>query len=95
MHVVTITIAADHLAKQDGAAVAEARIEAAELVAGIHCRDGIRAIGHSVAGDRVDALIRFQPLWIDTEQLGQFVVDTNQCRVRHRHRCLARVKALG
>ena len=47
--------AVDHFAEQDGAAVAELRREAAELMAGVGLRDRLGAFGHLVAGEDIRA----------------------------------------
>ena len=61
LHVVAFAVFTDNFAEQNCATVAEARIETAELVAGIHRGDRLGALRHVVAGDGVDAFGGFEP----------------------------------
>ena len=72
--------AIDHLAQQDGAAIAELRHEVAELVAGIGERDRLGAGGEAVAGQDLDGLRRRQHVGIEAELAGQRLVDLDQAR---------------
>jgi hypothetical protein len=94
LYVVALPVAANDFAEQDRAPIAETRIPAAELMAGINCRDRVGAFRQVVAGNRVHALGGFQPGRIDAEQASEFVVDADQCGIGDRHRRLAPVKAL-
>ena len=49
-------VGVDHLAEQDGAAVAELRNEMTELVAGIGHRDRVGAVGDALAGQDLGSL---------------------------------------
>ena len=86
--------AIDHLAQQDGAAVAELRHEVAELVAGIGERDRLRAGGEAVAGQDLDGLRRRQHVGIEAELAGQRLVDLDQARRRDRRRIEPGIEAL-
>ena len=50
LDVASLAIAVDHLAQQNGAAIAQGRGKAAELVPGIGLGQRIGALGHGVAG---------------------------------------------
>ena len=82
----------DHLAEQDGAAVAELRHEMAELVAGIGHGDRIGAIGHSLAGEDLGALGAVEQVRIEAELDRQRPVQLDQARGGDRGRRHAREK---
>ena len=60
-------VGVDHLAEQDGAAVAELRHEMAELVAGIGHRDRVGAVGEPLAGEDFGAFRAVEPVRIEPE----------------------------
>ena len=68
----------DDLPKQQRAAVAELRREAAELVAGIGLGDGRSAIGQLVAGENQSTFRRVQRLGIKTQLFRQRVIEFDQ-----------------
>ena len=70
----------DHLAQQDGAAIAELGDEIAELVAGIGLGEGLRALGHRIAREHRDAFGGGQPGGVEAELLGQRMVQPDQLR---------------
>src|SRR5690606_4341677 len=67
LNVVTPAITADHFAQQDGAAIAELRIPAAELMAGVGGRNRLRTGGNLIAGKYLHSLWRFKPGRIDIQ----------------------------
>ena len=79
-------VGVDHLAEQDGAAVAELRHEMTELVAGIGHRDRVRAVGNALAGEDFGSLRAIQPIRIEAEMDGQRPVQFDQPRRRDRRR---------
>ncbi len=60
-------VGVDHLAEQDGAAVAQLRHEMTELVAGIGHRDRVGAIGDALAGQDLGAFRALQQVRIEPE----------------------------
>ena len=71
-------VGVDHLAEQDGAAVAELRHEMAELVAGIGHRDRLGAVGHPVAGEDLGALGAIEQLRVEAEMPRERPVQLDQ-----------------
>jgi hypothetical protein len=84
-----------HLAEQDGAPVAEPRHEVAELVPGVGERHRLRAPGHAVAGQDLDALGAGQLVGVEPEALGQVGVQPHEPRCCHGRRVEPGVEALG
>ena len=60
-------VGVDHLAEQDGAAVAELRHEMTELVAGIGHRNRVGAVGDPLAGEDFGAFRAIQPIRVEAE----------------------------
>ena len=94
MNVVTQAIPADHFTQQDRTAIPQLWIPAAELVAGVNRGKWIGAFCDEVPGNKLNTLVRLQPLRIKTQVIRQCMVDTNQTRFRYRYRQLARKKLL-
>ncbi len=86
MNVAADAVGVDHLAEQNGAAVAELRDEMAELVAGIGHRDRIRAIRQALAGEDFDPFRTVEPVRIEPEMDRQRPVQLDQPRRGHRGR---------
>ena len=82
--VAPLAVAVDHLAEQQGAAVAELRREAAELVARVGLRDRLGALRHGVAGEDRDAASPAKRVGVEAELLGQRTVEEQRRRRRHR-----------
>ena len=80
LDVVPHAISSDELAEQDRSSIAQLRIPAAELVAGVDHGDRLGPIGHAIAGDHLDSSIRLEPIRVDTQVSGQLMVHTNQAR---------------
>ncbi len=76
----------DHLAQQDGAAIAELRHEMAELVAGIGHRDRVGAVGDAFSGKDLGALRGRQQVRIEAEMEGERPVQLDQPGGGHRGR---------
>src|SRR6202022_351411 len=57
----------DHLAKQNGAAVAELRNERTDLGAGIGHRDRVRAVGNPLSREDFGSLRAVEPVGIEAE----------------------------
>ena len=79
-------VGVDHLAEQDGAAVAELRHEMTELVAGIGHRDRVGAVGDPLAGENFGALRALQPIRIEAEMDRERPVQFDQPRRGDRRR---------
>ena len=84
LDVVASTVGADDLAQQEGAAVPELRVIAAELMAGVHCGDRLAAGGNGIARQHGGAFRRLQPLRCYSQQCRQRVIDADRAGVRHR-----------
>ncbi len=78
-----------------GPVVRNAKNPAAELVPRVNRCDRIRAGGHVVARDGIDAFFGFEPCRIDAELLRKTVIDADERWVGDRDRRLASVKSLG
>ena len=83
LDVAALAVRADHLAEENGAPVPELPHEAAELVAGVGERDGLRALGRHVAGEECCALRGDERICIDAEELGQRTVHLDDLRRAH------------
>ena len=68
----------DHLAKQDGPAIAELGHEMAELVAGIGHRDRVGAVGEALSGEDFSPFRALQHIGIEAEMDGQGPVQLDQ-----------------
>ena len=55
LNIVTRAVGGDHFAEQDGAAITQLRVVAAKLVTGIHRCHWLRAVGYTIAGNRLYA----------------------------------------
>jgi hypothetical protein len=73
-------IRVDHLAQQDGAAVAELRNEMPELVAGIGHRDRVRPVGDAFAGEDLGSFRAVQPVRVEAEVDRERPVQLDQPR---------------
>ena len=87
MQVAAAAVDVDHLAEQERAAVAEARLKAAELMAGVGLRHRRRPVGRGVAGEDGDPVRRAQRLGLGAELGGQRLVERQQPRRRHGRPC--------
>ena len=76
----------DNLAEQDGAAVAELRRPAAELMAGIDLGQGVGPFGHFVAGQDRDAFRCCQLSRVNSQASCKRHVQGQHCRRGHRRR---------
>ena len=88
-------VGAVYFAQQDGAAVAQLAGPDAELVAGIHGRQRLRAFGHGVAGQGVEVVLARQQGRVEAEQAGGSVADGHQIRRRQRRRHQPGVEGSG
>jgi hypothetical protein len=84
VQVAPVAVDVDHLAEEQRTAVAEARREAAELVAGVGLRDRRRALGHGVPGEKRDTLGRPEGFGLGAQLGGQGVVEREQLRLGRR-----------
>ena len=85
-------VGVDHLAEQDGAAVAELRHEMSELVAGIGHRDRIRPVGDALAGQDLGPFRAAEQVRIEAKLDRQRPVQLDQPRRGHGCRCDPREK---
>src|SRR6266404_2828677 len=67
LDVATDAIRVDHLAEQDGAAVAELRNEMTELVPGISHSNRVRAVGNAFSSENLGSLRAGEPIRIEAE----------------------------
>ena len=74
------SVPADDFAEQDRPAVAELRVEAAELVAGIGGGDGFRPFGQTLAGQDLDALGSLERVGVQPEFGREGPVQRDQAR---------------
>ena len=88
------SVAVDELAEQERPTVAEAWGEAAELVAGVRLRHGVRAGRHLGAGEQPESVGAAERVGIETELGGQRLVEHEQGRLGRRLR-LPRHRQLG
>ncbi len=95
LDVAPLPVAPDHLAQQDGAPVAQARREMAELVAGIGQGDRLGTLGHRIAGQHRHALGPGQPGGVEAQRLRQRGVQPHQARCRDRRGVEAREQPFG
>ena len=84
MQVAAVPVDVEHLAEQQRAPVAQARLEVAELVAGVGLRDGGGARGRGGAGEHRDAVGAAQGRGIGAELVCQGLVEREQARRGHR-----------
>ena len=80
LNVAADAVGVDHLAKQNGAAVAELWHEMTELVAGIGHRDRLRAIRQPLAGEDFGPFRTVEPIRIEPEMDRQRPVQFDQPR---------------
>jgi len=90
---VTLTAGSNDFAEQDGATVAQLRNERAELVAGIGLREWLRAFGHPVACQDLDARGAGECNRIEAKTAGEFDVELDELRGSNRRGAEAGVVA--
>ena len=95
LDVASPAVAVQHLAQQDGAAVAEPGNEVAELMSGIGHRDRLGARRHLVAGERRRQSVRTDAARIDAQLRCEGIVEFNQPGSCHRRRSEPREETLG
>ena len=71
-------LAVDHLAQQDGAAIAELRHELAELVAGIGGGDRVGLWREPLARQQIDTVRALEPCSIEVQLACQLPVQSDQ-----------------
>ena len=94
LDIVAHTIAPQDLAQQVGAAVAELRDEMPELVPGIGDGQRLGAHGHQVAGQNRHALLACESFRIQPQAAGEFYIQLDQARGRHRCRVYPGIEVL-
>jgi hypothetical protein len=93
-------LAIEDLAEQHGAAIAELRREASELVAGVGLGDRLRAFRHGVAGEQGGAGVAGERVGVESHRLGERAVEEEPARTRHggrlpRHREAVELAGVG
>ena len=95
LDVASPAVAVQHLAQEDGAAVAEPGNEVAELMSGIGHRDRLGARRHLVAGERRRQPVRTDAARIDAQLRSERIIEFDQPGSRHRRRNKPREETLG
>ena len=84
MDIKALAVAGDHLAKQDGAAIAQLWVVAAKLVTGVHRGQRLGALRYRIAGNGGGALRRGQPIRVDAQVVSQLTIHADRPGLGHR-----------
>ena len=94
LDVASATVPVHDFTEEDGPAVAELGIPAAELVPGIGLRERVGAPGHRIAGEDGEPLGRKERRGVEPKLLGQRLVEREEPRRGHGDRGLSDVEAV-